>query len=73
MVHRTRSNQVLLRLTDAENSKLRLYAKAAGMTLSGYILFKLGMDAGEALADKLLSRSDECAEPRTTDRTELAP
>lgn len=51
--NRKRSERIELRATPEEKKALTSAAAAAGLTLTGYILFKLGEIAGGALADSI--------------------
>jgi len=46
---RERTERVNLRVTPEEKARLETAAAAAGMTMTAYILFKLGEIAGEAI------------------------
>lgn len=60
-----KSEVVRLRVTPSERGKIVSAAKVAGMSVSAYILFKLGVSAGEALADAILeSRGSSSDAPR---------
>lgn len=54
--NRTRTERIELRATPEEKQALTSAAAAAGLTLTGYILFKLGEIAGEAIADQVIKK-----------------
>lgn len=49
-----KSEVVRMRVTPEEKSAILKGASALGLTMSAYMLFKLGLTAGEALGDAIL-------------------
>ena len=45
---------VRMRVTPEQRDNIKAAAPAAGMTMTAYMLFKLGMSAGEALGDAII-------------------
>lgn len=52
-----RTERIDLRVTPEEKSALNSAAVAAGMTLTGYLLYKVGELAGEAIADSIIKKA----------------
>ena len=50
-----RSERLYVRLTPLEKQTLVNAAKLAGMTVTGYLLYKLGEDLGYEIADKAVT------------------
>jgi uncharacterized protein (DUF1778 family) len=55
----TRTERIDLRVTPEEKSALSSAAAAVGMTLTGYLLFKVGELAGEALGDAIVKKAKQ--------------
>lgn len=43
-----------MRVTPEQRDTIKAAASAAGLTMSAYMLFKLGISAGEALGDAII-------------------
>ena len=54
-----RTERIEIRATPEEKQALTSAAAAAGLTLTGYILFKLGEFAGEAIADQIVRKGEK--------------
>jgi len=48
---------VRMRVTEEQRDTIKQAAKAAGLTMSAYMLYKLGVTAGEALGDAIIKAS----------------
>lgn len=59
-----KSDVIRFRCSPSERSAIAKGAAALGMTLSGYILFKLGVDAGEKIADVILDAASKSRDAR---------
>lgn len=57
--NRTRTERIELRATPEEKQALTSAAAAAGLTLTGFILYKIGEIAGEALADHIVRKGEK--------------
>lgn len=49
-----KSEVVRMRVTEEQRDTIKAAAKAAGLTMSAYMLYKLGVTAGEALGDVIV-------------------
>lgn len=52
----TKTERIDLRVTPEEKQALTKAAAAVGMTVSGYLLYKVGEMAGEALGDAIIAK-----------------
>lgn len=54
-----RTERINLRATPEEKKALSNAAAAAGMTMTAYLLFKIGEIAGEAIADQIIRKGEK--------------